>query len=133
MWVPWELGALYYRHSLTSHAGLLRDLLEPMLGARQLTTDAHPLVEMSLMKQKGRTLVHLVNLSGHSQTAYFEPVPMARIRVEVEGEYTAAKALRAGVSLPVKRAGGRTSFVVPGLKDYELVTLTRLGEAGVRK
>lgn len=133
VWVPWELGALYYRHSLTSHAGLLRDLLDPLLGARQLTTDAHPLVEISLMRQKGRTLVHLVNLSGHSQTGYFEPVPMGPVRVELEGEYVSAEALRAGGKLEVKRAGGRTSFTVPRLEDYDLVALTRMGEAGVRK
>ena len=133
VWVPFELGALYYRHSLTAHAGLLRDLANPLLGRRQLETDAHPLVEVSLMRQQGRTLVHLINLSGHSQTGYFPPVPMRGIRVEVEGEYGAAVTLRAGHPVAVSRTGGRTFFVLPELKDYELVALTRLGTAGVRK
>lgn len=133
VWVPFELGALYYRHSLTAHAGLLRDLVNPLLGRRQVETNAHPLVELSLMRQQGRTLVHLVNLSGHSQTGYFEPVPMAGIRVSVEGEYASAAALRGGTTVAVTREGGRTTFIVPRLGDYELVALTRMGEAGVRK
>jgi hypothetical protein len=48
---------------------------------RQLRTSAHPLVEMTLMRQANRTLLHLVNLSGHSDTAYFDPLPMSGIRV----------------------------------------------------
>ena len=27
-WIPWNLGALYYRHSLPAHAGLFRDLVD---------------------------------------------------------------------------------------------------------
>ena len=133
VWVPFELGALYYRHSLTSHAGLLRDLVNPLLGRRQLETDAHPLVEVTLMRQQGRVLVHLVNLSGHSQTGYFAPVPMRGIRVELEGDFGEAEALKAGHLLAVSQSGGRSSFFVPELMDYELVALTRMGTSGVRK
>ena len=71
VWLPWNLGALYYRHSLPAHAGLFRDLLQRLQPRPQIRTDAHPLVELSLMRQNGRTLLHLINLSGHSQTGYF--------------------------------------------------------------
>lgn len=132
-WIPFELGTLYYRHSLTAHAGLLRDVVNSLLPRRQLTTNAHPLVEMSLMRQGERTLLHMINLSGHSQTGYFAPVPMGGIEVSLEGEFSGAAALRSGQTLPVVRAGGRTSFKAPSLADYELVILTRTGTAGVRK
>ena len=84
-WIPWDLGGLYYRHSLPAHAGLLRDVVNRLLPKRQLRTNAHPLVEMTLMRQANRTLLHLVNLSGHSDTAYFDPLPMSGIRVQVAG------------------------------------------------
>lgn len=64
VWIPWNLGALYYRHSLPAHEGLFRDVLDRLVLRRQIRTDAHPLVEMTLMKQGSRTLLHLINLTG---------------------------------------------------------------------
>ncbi len=37
------------------------------------------------MRQGERALVHFVNLSGHSLTAFFTPAPMADIRVAPGG------------------------------------------------
>ena len=62
-WMPWDLGALYYRQSLPAHAGLFHDVVDAVVSAAQLTTNAHPLVEMTLMQQGGRTLMHLINLA----------------------------------------------------------------------
>jgi len=101
-WLPWNLGGLYYRHSLPAHAGLFRDVVARLMPRRQLTTDAHPLVEMSLMRQDGRTLLHLINLSGHSQTGFFAPVPRGPIRVRVAGAFQSARAARAAGDLPVR-------------------------------
>ena len=125
-WLPWNLGALYHRMSLPAHAGLFRDLLNRLLPkGRQLVSDAHPLVEMTLMRQGGRMLLHLINLSGHSQTAYFPPLPTTAIRVSLEGEFGSARALRSGRKPAVRRAAGRTEFVLLELRDYELVVLER--------
>jgi hypothetical protein len=122
-WLPWELGALYYRHSLPAHAGLFRDVVDGLSAQRQLKTNAHPLVEVTLMQQGGKTQVHLINLSGHSQTGYFSPVPMREIRVEVLGEFHSARALRKAMDLKVQVRGGYSEIVVPELMDYELVVL----------
>jgi len=122
-WIPWDLGGMYYRHSLNSHAGLFRDVLDRLDLPRQIRTNAHPLVEMSLMRQSGRTLLHLINLSGHSQTGYFAPIPMSGIQVQVAGVFKTAKTLRAPGSLPVKLNNGYAEFTIPQLSDYELVVL----------
>ena len=123
-WFPWNLGALYYLHSSEAHAGLLRDLIDRLLPrGRQLKTNAHPLVEVTLMNQGDRRLVHLVNLSGHSQTAYFSAVPMRDIDVQVKGTFRSARAIRAGRDLPLAQAGEYARFTVPALADYELVEL----------
>jgi len=125
-WVPWNLGALYYRLSLPSHAGLFRDLLNRMLPrGRQLETDAHPLVEMALMQQPGRLLLHMINLTGHSQTAYFAPLPTGSIKLRLAGGFKSARALRSGGKPALKQAGGRTELVLSGLRDYELVILEK--------
>jgi hypothetical protein len=123
-WLPWDIGALYYQHSSQAHAGVLRDLVDHLLPrGRQLTTNAHPLVETVLMRQGDRHLLHFVNLSGHSQTAYFEAVPMSGIRVRVAGAFAAARQASSGKTLPVARAGGYAEFTLPALAQYELVEL----------
>ncbi len=123
VWLPWNLGALYYRLSLPAHAGLFRDLFDRLEPVRQLRTDAHPLVEMSLMRQEGRTLLHLINLSGHAETGYFAPVPMETIHVRIAGEFHSARTVRSPAALPVQPAAGFTEFTIPRLNDYELVVL----------
>lgn len=124
VWIPWDAAGLYYRHSLPAHRGLLRDLVDSLLSdGRQLRTDAHPLVEMTLMEQGGRTLLHLINLSGHSQTAYFPPLTMREIRVDIRGSYSGAHSVRTPAQLKTEAAGSYTTFRLPELRDYEMVVL----------
>src|SRR5215831_13166455 len=120
-WIPWNLGGMYYRHSLPAHAGLLRDALDRINPQRQVRTNAHPLVEMTLMRQGRRTLLHLINMSGHSQTGYFAPIPISGIQAQVAGVFKTAKTLRAPGSLAIKVNGGYSEFMIPQLSDYEVV------------
>lgn len=132
-WLPWDLGALYYRLSLPAHAALLRDLVHELLPRRQLETNAHPLVEISLMHQNGRTLLHLINLSGHSQTAYFAPLPMRDIRIVVDGEFSSARLHREPATIPIHAAAGRSTLTLPELRDYQVIELTQFAPSVVRK
>jgi hypothetical protein len=122
-WLPWNLGVLYYRHSLPAHAGLFRDIVDRFMPQRQIRTDAHPLVEMTLMRQDGRTLLHVINLSGHSQTGYFTPLPMQSIHVRLAGDFRTAKAVRSPGNLALRSDRGYSEFTIPHLADYELVVL----------
>jgi hypothetical protein len=125
-YLPWDIGALYYRHSSPAHAGLLADLVDHLLAeGRQLRTNAHPLVEITLMNQsrEGRTLVHLVNLSGHSGTAYFSPVEMRDIRVEVRHDFSRARSVSLEKPLEVVRDGPCGSLILPLLNAYDVVVL----------
>jgi hypothetical protein len=123
-WLPWNLGSLYYMHSSEAHRRLIRDLADHLLPhGRQLKTNAHPLVEVTMMKRGNEHLVHLINISGHSETGYFDAVPMKDVRVEVRGEFRSAKAVRTGRQLPLSRDGAYAQFVVPSLDEYELVEL----------
>ena len=75
------------------------------------------------MRQGNHTLLHLINLTGQSQTGYFDPIPMNAIRVQIEGRINAAKTVRTPGTLPVRVSGGFSEFTVPHLADYELVVL----------
>jgi hypothetical protein len=124
IYIPWDVGALYYRYSSHNHAGLLADLIDHLLPAgRQLRTNAHPLVEITVMRQRNRTLVHFVNLTGHSQTGYFDPIPMRDIRVGPAAEFRTARWVRTGKQLPVRRDGRFGEFILPEIEGYEVVVL----------
>ena len=121
--MPWDLAGMYYRHSLPAHAGLFRDVINRLKPQRQIRTNAHPLVEMTLMRQDGRTLLHLINLSGHSQTGYFAPIPMSGVRVQVAGTFKSAKTVRSPGAVAVRASQGYTELTIPQLSDYELLVL----------
>ncbi len=72
---------------------------------------------------RGRTLVHFVNLSGHSQTAWFEPVEMRGIQVELSGRFKTASVAGTGERLNLSARQGKTTFVLPKLNAYEVVVL----------
>jgi hypothetical protein len=123
-WLPWDLGGLYYRHSSEAQSKLMSDLIDSMLlGGRQLTTNAHPLVEITLMKQGNRHLLHLVNLSGHSDTAYFDPIHMTGIRINIKGRFRSAHAVRSGETMSVANGTAYARFELAALDEYELIEL----------
>ena len=128
-YIPWDVGGLYYRHSSQGHAGLMGDVIDHLLaarGGRQLRSNAHPLLEITVMKQpsRNRTLVHFVNLSGHSSTAYFPPIDMRDIRVDLSGRFPNATAVGLGQKLPVTMRDNESSvFTLPLVREYEVVVL----------
>jgi hypothetical protein len=125
-YIPWDVGGLYYRHSSQGHSGLMSDVIDQLLPAgRQLKTNAHPLVEMTVMEQpaRKRTLVHLVNATGHSGTAYFPPVDLRDIRIELAQSFTRATAAALGSPLKVTTSADYRTFTLPLLKAYEVVIL----------
>jgi hypothetical protein len=125
-YVPWDVGGLYYRHSSPAHAGLIADVVDGLLpDDRQLKTNAHPLVEITVMEQPARTraLVHLVNGTGHQDTAYFPPVELRDVRIEIARDVRRARAVRLGRDLPVTTSGRYRSFTLPSLEAYEVVVV----------
>jgi hypothetical protein len=128
-YIPWDVGGLYYRHSSQGHRGLMADVIDHLLaprGGRQLRTSAHPLLEITIMNQpsRGRTLVHFVNLSGHSSTAYFSPIEMRDILVELAGTFSSATAICLNQELPITvQDNGTSAFTLPRVGEYEVVVL----------
>ncbi len=125
-YIPWDVGGLYYRHSSSGHAGLMADVIDHLLPTgRQLRTSAHPLVEITVMRQPShkRLLVHFVNLSGHADTAYFAPIEMRDISVELAHPFRGATAMQLDQKLQVTTSVQLRRFVLPVLKAYEVVVL----------
>jgi hypothetical protein len=64
-----------------------------------------------------------VNGSGHSGTAYFDPIEMRGIDVALAREIRTARAIAQELDLTVTRDGEFTRFRLPVLKNYEVVVL----------
>lgn len=125
-WIPWDVGGLYYLHSSPGHSGLMIDSIDHLLpNGRQVKTNAHPLVEITILKQpqQNRTLVHFVNISGHSSTAYFKPLTMGEIEVELNEGFTKATAMGLKKDLDVISIGSNKKIILPELSEYEVVVL----------
>jgi hypothetical protein len=65
----------------------------------------------------------VINLSGHSQTGYFAPIPMTDIQIQIAGHFKHAASVRIRGNLPVHVEGDYSSFTLPRLTDYELIVL----------
>jgi len=123
-YIPWDVGGLYYRHSSEAHRGLLADVIDRLLpDGRQLRTNAHPLVEITLMDQpaRGRTVIHLVNGTGHHDTAYFPPLEIRDIRIDLARDVHRVHAVALNQTLPITTNGRFRSFTLPRLQAYEVI------------
>lgn len=125
-YIPWDVGANYYKYASVAHAGFISDVIDHLLPrGRQLKSNAHPLVEITVMRQpsRQRTLIHFVNLSGHSETAYHPPVEMRDITVELDEPFARARAVHLDQPLDLRTQPSRATFTLPRLGAYEVVVL----------
>lgn len=126
-YIPWDIGDLYYRASHGFHSAMISDLIDDLLpNGRQIITNAHPMVQMTLQRQThaDRTLVHFVNLSGAAQVAYHPAIPMGPIHVQVQGQFGTARMASSGRVLPLQRTGDYNAFTLPHLDSYDVVVLS---------
>ena len=82
-WIPWDLGALDYRESYECTCRALPGRCQSSEFSPAVETTAHRLVEISWMKQDGRQLLHLINVSGHLRHRSFSACPMHDIKIRM--------------------------------------------------
>ncbi len=70
-----------------------------------------------------RMLVHFVNLRGHADTAYFTPIAIRNVRVDLDHPFRRATAVRLDQKLRVATSGQYRRFTRPLLETYEVVVL----------
>lgn len=125
---PWPIDALFYDLSLPEHRALLAHAVERVSkGGRQVVTNAPPQVEIVVGEQPatGRTIVHLINYSGHQERSFHDPLEIRDIRIELpqSSGHTRASSAQLGATLPVQSTDGRLSFTLPRLGLFDMVVL----------
>jgi hypothetical protein len=78
---------------------------------------------MRAQPARRRTLIHLVNGTGHQDTAYFPPVEVRDIRIELQGDVRRVQAVALGRALPIEGTGRRRWFTLPRLQAYEVLVV----------
>lgn len=125
---PWPIGRLFYELSLPEHRTLLVHAVERVArNARQVTTNAPPQVEIVVGEQPEhrRTLVHLINYSGHQERSFHDPLEIRDIQVTLRGAAARRRAWSAQLpgEIPLTGAGDQLSFTLPRLGLFDLVVL----------
>ena len=72
---------------------------------------------------RGRSLIHLVNGTGHHDTAYFPPLEIRDIRIELPRDVRRVRAVALDRALPIEVHGRVRSFTLPRLQAYEVVVV----------
>ena len=89
-------------------------------------TDAPPQVEVFLGTQaQGKTVVHLVNYSGHQDRSFHAPLEIRDIAIELRSGPSGAQAYSARLdeTLPMQPAEGGVRFVLPRLGLFDSILL----------
>jgi hypothetical protein len=85
---------------------------------------APPTLQVSVRRQSGRRLIHVVNLTA-GERLFTQLVPLADVRLSLpaEGERAprTARALAVGAALPVIVREERWEVTVPRIEDYEVL------------
>jgi hypothetical protein len=126
--IPWNIGSHYQSYAHDGHARLVMAALRDLLGlAPRLTTDAPATVEVVARDNPGvgALLVSFVNLTGQLGTAFHAPVPVRDIGVRLATDRTPlrARALRAGIDIPLSFHDGAVSLTLPELSLFETVVI----------
>ena len=125
---PAALGGHYYEQRMIPHQKLIESSVRWLLGDRGLVEmDAPATVEVVLRTQqeKGRTLIHLINLTGEMQRPMERVIPLNEIAVKVKvADAKRVVALVQKEDIPFQTHDeGWTSFTLPKLELYEVVVI----------
>ena len=55
-----------------------------LAGVKSIAPDLTPMCEITVTKQTGRTLIHLINTTGCFDNSFFAPVPLSDIALSCE-------------------------------------------------
>jgi hypothetical protein len=136
--IAFPMGQSYYNQGYWIYRQAFQKVLKEVLPAPLIQSDAPLSTELSLTHQaarpdagrKARYMVHIVNYSPvrgtpKHQVFYEDPIPLANVtvRLNLPLDVSVARAVVAGLDLPVRRvAGGGVEALVPRVAIHEVLS-----------
>ena len=124
---PADLARHYYDQRMIPHLNMLSGGIQWLLGDRNtLEVEAPGTIEAVVRAQpdRGRTIIHLINLTGEMQRPIEKVIPLADIalKVKVAGAQR-AHTLMEPAELPIRTEDGWVSLSLPRLELYEVIVI----------
>lgn len=126
VFIPWQLGSLYYLKGNYMHRTLFTGAFKNILRVeRTLITDASPLIETSHMANLNGAFewIGMINHSGQVGGSFREPVSLHNINIlfKPQKQVKKIRLLRAGKSVEFSDRNGWIECTVPELADFEMI------------
>lgn len=126
VFVPWNLGSMYYAKGNYMHRALFVGALKNVLKVNStLITDASPTLEISHLANRNGAFewIGMINHTGQLGGSYREPVtlPSTRIRFRPQKPVKEVRLMRSDKVLTFREDDGWVECVVPEIKDFEMV------------
>lgn len=128
VYVPWKPGADHYHFGFPHMGSFMADLLEHVLGIGRVTGNLPEMVEVEHTARRDGTVdyVHLINYTGHCLKAYYAPVPLSDLVVELPWAKEPPKtvcSMTRGKPVPFVLEDGRLRLSVERLDLFEAIRL----------
>jgi hypothetical protein len=117
-------------YHVADHRRLAQAAVDLAAGRRglQVRTNAPGSLAIEVRAQKGRLIVHLVNVTSEMKRPMERIVPLRDVEVCVRATgVRRVRALRSGRALPFQAEQGRVKARLPVVEDYEVLVLDRSG------
>lgn len=114
----------FNRFHIDIHKDLFYSLMKNVVkGGLQLETDAPGSLAVELRKTDKTLIVHLVNVTSDMKRPMGTIIPLHNISISIRTKLKNAKCLSSNKKIKVKKSKGKISFVVPEVKEYEIILL----------
>lgn len=126
IYIPWNITKSYFIDANSSFLLLMADVIDYLLPqGRQIKTNAHSLIEMSLMKSTvtNKTYLHMVNLTGQLHSSNNQWIPFTNFEVSLKTKFKKAKLVDSNTPILLNYSNGYTNFKIPFLELYNVVEL----------
>lgn len=128
VYVPWKPGADHYHFGFPHMGSFMADLLEHVLGIGRVTGNLPEMVEVEHTTRRDGSVdyVHLINYTGHCLKAYYAPVPLYSLVVELpwaKEPPKAAYSMTGEKPVPFVLEDGRLRLSVERLDLFEAIRL----------
>lgn len=125
VYLPWDLGTIYYNEGYDVWQLFAKDVLCTILGIRPVSETLSPMVEVTLGANGESTIVQMVNGTGHFGTSFFDPVTVNDASISIpwnKGEVQATS-LYGKDNCKVELENGELRVTVPRLGFYEAIEI----------
>ncbi|WP_163540964.1 alpha-amylase family protein [Occultella kanbiaonis] len=122
--LPWTVGRVYREQGLRAVRDEVATRIRA-LGARPSGTGIPEQLQVVRGRSDAGTVVHLLNRSGDAVQRFLDPVPIAPVEVSLpwSGPPPRARALVAGVEVPVSPTEGGIRVTTPTVGRFEVLVL----------